>query len=188
MTKVMQAAASNSHRGILRLLDLNPPKSRSLCRGSLFAGDQRGRSLGLGSSHWLIRACYSSCSLENCLRFRTGERLRSGGTFNTAPSRRDQRQYGSRLSVRHFGDDQEIVLTEREIQVDQLAARLFAKAGNRSLAVLWFRHTALDVFARKAALCDENGHVSLLSRSDLLRHNARSYPARWRDLSPGRQP
>jgi hypothetical protein len=45
-------------------------------------------------------------------------------------------KHGRGLRVWHFRDDDEVVLTEREIQVEQLAARLLAQPRNRRFPVL----------------------------------------------------
>jgi len=47
----------------------------------------------------------------------------------------DECKHRRGLRIRHFCYDHKIVLTKREIQMDQLAASLLAKAGNRRFAI-----------------------------------------------------
>jgi hypothetical protein len=47
------------------------------------------------------------------------------------------------LRIRHFRDDDEVVLTKREIQVEQLAAGVLAKLRDRSLLSSGFANPPL---------------------------------------------
>src|SRR3954466_11123300 len=83
-----------------------------------------------------------------------------------APPRRDERQHTGSFRIRHFRQDNEIILTEREVKRNQLSPRLLAEASNRSVSVLRLCQSAFDVLTREATLRDEQWHDEPL---DILR-------------------
>jgi hypothetical protein len=52
----------------------------------------------------------------------------------------------------------EVVLAEREVQRDELPARLLAQPRNRGVPIFRLCQSAFDVFAGEAALRDEQWH------------------------------
>jgi len=97
------------------------------------------------------------------------ESLRGHRVLDTPASRGDESKQRRGLLIRHFRYDHKILLTKREIQMDQLAASLLAKAGNRRFAIFGFRQPTFDVVSRETALCDEDRHTNLPSEDCCLR-------------------
>jgi hypothetical protein len=77
-----------------------------------------------------------ACRGEHVSGLGRGEGLGRDRALYTAAARCDERQNAGGLGVGHFRDDHEIVLAEREIKRDQLAARLLTQPRNRGVPVL----------------------------------------------------
>lgn len=119
----------------------------------------------LRCTHWFVGRGDFSRAFKEALCFCGRESLRGHRLFDAAASKSDESKDRHPLRIRHFRYDHKIVLAKREIQMDQLAASLLAKAGNRRLAVLGFCQPTLDVVARKTALCDEDRRLSWTLRA-----------------------
>src|SRR5947207_4459022 len=105
--------------------------------------DSEKRPLG---SHRLIRARYLSRPLKEGFSLGGRKGLCGYRILDAAAARGDKCKHRRSLRIWHIRDEHKVVLTKREIQADQLPARLFAKLGNRRLPVVGFSQTDLDVF------------------------------------------
>lgn len=96
--------------------------------------------------------------------FGIGGRERLGGrrVVDAASAGRRQHQRRHRCRVGHFADQGEIVLAEREVQLDQSAPGLFAQLGYRVLAVFRFGQSATDVLLGEPTLCDKDTRHPIL--------------------------
>src|SRR5205085_7015440 len=85
------------------------------------------RFLSLRGSHRLIRARDLSRPLKEGFRLGGRKGLCGYRILDAAAARGDKCKHRRRLRIWHIRDDHKVVLTKREIQADQLPARLFAK-------------------------------------------------------------
>src|SRR5438477_2694625 len=113
----------------------------------------------LRRSHRLVGPGNFSSTLEHSLRFCRREGLRGDRILDASASSGHKCDDRCSLRVWHFRDDHEVVLSQREIQLEQLATRLLAQPRYRRVSVFGLCQPTLYVFAGKAALRDEDRHL-----------------------------
>src|SRR5271166_77611 len=133
-----------------------PERSATAQRAS---PDQRfSPPLSSGCAHWPVAAGDLPGCGQHVSRLGCGEGLGGHRAFYPTAPRCNERQHAHGFGIRHVRDHDEIVLTKREVERDQLPAHLLTEPRNGGVPVLRLCQSPLDVLAREATLRDEKWH------------------------------